>query len=348
MPAFSDETSGLDGDVTYKLNVWHGPADGLTAAIAAGTAIQCPFTVTYETATPPPSVCKCADYCDNGCDDIEFASGDYNSTKSNRCVFFASATRLNLGRHDQKDMYINGKKFDNEVGEVCKDNASACESWLAANAPQREDGGYYIYLPGDYNYISVDISGFDPCAPVTNSPTITQCPVTNAKVALNGKVKITPTTTNCFLAGGCDYVITSDGTGDKKGTYYNGSITFTGESTTGTVPYTIAIRNTAGPAPKPCSFTITYVEDAAKEYVYTAVFDGSGITAWQTLTEGDAKINCSALSQGHLHCKNGESIKIGASTWNSPYDYNSLTDCHGTTLNATITGSIQCAVYRDW
>ena len=200
--------------------------------------------------------CHCTDYCDAGCNNIELASGDYNSSAENRCVFFASATKLNFGDHSSKYLYLNGKKFDYNMNEVCN-SASTCESWLASNVPSTADGGYYMYLPGSYNYASVTISGFDPCATVT-SPTITACPVASATVSTGGKVKITPTTTNCNVMGGCDYTILPDGTGDKTGKYYSGNITFTGESTPGTVNYTIAISNSAGAAPSTCAFSVEY------------------------------------------------------------------------------------------
>lgn len=343
---FTDGASGLDGPVQYTLNVWHGDADGFAQALANDFGKECMFTVTYETATPPPSVCKCAKYCGSGCEsNITTGNVYHNGDNWSGCVFLTSATRINIDNTGYTGYTINNNTiYSTET--FCYDNPTACATKLASYGPDPDDGGWYIKIGKVYT--DIQSSGYNPCATVT-TPTITACPVASATLPPGGTVRITPTTTNCNVLNGCTYTIMPGATGDRQGTYYSGDITFIGESSPGgPIEYTITVRNSAGPASEPCKFNVTYSADAAKEYVYTAVFDGNGITAWQTLTEGDAKINCSALSQGHLHCKNGGTIKIDASTWNSPYDYNSLTDCHGTTLNATITGSIQCAVYRDW
>lgn len=340
--------TGYDGDdpISFK---HPGATDTkrytLTVSHDGAESKACEFNVKYPTATPPSSGCHCADYCGSGCEsNITTGNVYHNNDNWSGCVFLTSATRINIDNTGYTGYTINNNTiYSTET--FCYDNPTACATKLASYGPDLDDGGWYIKIGKVYT--DIQSSGYNPCATVT-TPTITACPVASATLPPGGTVRITPTTTNCNVLHGCTYTIMPDGTGDKTGKYYSGEITFTGESNTGSVEYTLAIRNSAGPASEPCKFNVTYSADAAKEYVYTAVFDGSGITAWQTLTEGDAKINCSALSQGHLHCKNGGTIKIGASTWNSPYDYNSLTDCHGTTLNATITGSIQCAVYRDW
>jgi hypothetical protein len=238
--------------------------------------------------------CHCADYCDAGCSNIELASGDYNSATENRCIFFASATKLNFGDHSSKYMYINGKKFDYNMNQVC-DNQSTCESWLANNVPSAADGGYYMYLPGSYNYASVTISGYDPCAIVT-TPTITACPVASVTVGVGKNVKITPTTTKCNVMGGCSYTISAPGTSDKNGTYYSGDIVFAGETSAGTYNYSIAISNSAGSAPSACPFSVEYKAIEATTIALNqtkTIKCGDDFKSNFTCTDNCAHIQCS-------------------------------------------------------
>ena len=96
-----------------------------------------------------------------------------------------------------------------------------------------------------------------------------------------------------------DYTITPGGTGDRSGKYYSGTISFTGESTPGTVSYTIAISNSAGSAPSTCTIgPVTY--SAAADVAMTngdvnvEVDCNKSIRATNTNTSGcNAVISCS-------------------------------------------------------
>jgi hypothetical protein len=152
-----------------------------------------------------------------------------------------------------------------------------------------------MYLPGSYNYASVTISGYDPCAIVT-TPTITACPVASVTVGVGKNVKITPTTTKCNVMGGCSYTISAPGTSDKNGTYYSGDIVFAGETSAGTYNYSIAISNSAGSAPSACPFSVEYKAIEATTIALNqtkTIKCGDDFKSNFTCTDNCAHIQCS-------------------------------------------------------
>jgi hypothetical protein len=170
---------------------------------------------------------------------------------------------------------------------------------------KKVDGGYYMNLKSN-SYADIKISGHDPCATPTARPTITACTVANATVLPDADVVVTPIISNCNIGTGCDYTISADGTEDKPGKYYDGNITFKGESTAGTYNYTIAVSNSVGPPSITCTFAVTYSASIpVTPITKTAV----------TLNAGTHKITCSGA--GQLLCwRNGDSFNftIGSGT----------------------------------
>ena len=218
-------------------------------------------SVVYN-AAPPPAVCHCADYCGTGCENnITTGNVYHNNDNWSGCVFLTSATRIN----NNNGYSINGTAVTVN-GNLCYDDAAACASKLAAY--NTADGGWYFKI--DKTFTDIKSSGYNPCATVT-APTITACPVASATIPPNGTVRITPTTTNCNVLGGCSFTILPGGTGDRQGTYYSGDITFKGESSPGgPVEYTISISNSADPTPKTCSFQVTYSASIAATEIPTS------------------------------------------------------------------------------
>lgn len=201
--------------------------------------------------TEAPSVtCGCT--C-NDCNNIVYGNnvGLEGINSSVICAYGTSISTVNVNSYG--NVIINGE----DAGSYCAD-ANGCASTYSSI--EKIDGGYYmeIPLPNQNQWRKATVSGANanPCAPVSK-PTVSTC--TAASSAKIGKVvKVSPTVTNCSVPGGCTYTISATGTDDKTGTYYGGDIIFTGESNPGTYSYTLALKNSAGDAETPCTFSVTY------------------------------------------------------------------------------------------
>lgn len=139
--------SGFTGESTEQTVTYY-----VTLSNPAGDGTACDFNVTYKNA--PVEVCECSSYCDN-CATITTGSGTYNDANY-RCVFFTSASKLNLNGSATK---INGVTLS--ANPQCY-SASACATYLEGLVAKK-NGGYYMNLPG-WNYADVTLSGSAPTA----------------------------------------------------------------------------------------------------------------------------------------------------------------------------------------
>lgn len=261
--ALAKQSNVSDGQITAAFTDPNGTGEGKQYNVIVskdGQSQDCSFKVTYTTASSG-STCNCAKYCGSGCESNIVTGNAGGGNIYSGCVFLTAATRIN----NNAGYTINGTPIT-ENGNLCYGDEAACASKLAAYEPV--DGGWYFKM--DNVYTDIISSGYNPCATVT-APTITACPVASATLPPNGTVRITPTTTNCNVLGGCHYTILPGGTGDRQGTYYSGDITFKGESSPGgPVEYTISISNSAGSASLACPFQVTYSASIAATEIPTS------------------------------------------------------------------------------
>lgn len=120
-----------------------------------GKKDSCEFTVTFKTGS---SSCGCADYCGAGCES-NITTGNVSSNNFYGCVFFTSATRINVNANDA--WKINGWHEDIKPSDNgCYTSASTCSNFLASKV-SKVDGGYYFY--GNGIWVELQTSGFNPC-----------------------------------------------------------------------------------------------------------------------------------------------------------------------------------------
>lgn len=137
-----ESTASSDAGTDYTLKLHNAAGDDIE---------NCTFKVKYK--EKPVEVCECSKYCDD-CSTITTGSGTYNDG-SYRCVFFTSASELNLSGSNTK---INGTKLD--ANPQCY-STSACNSHLSGLNIEKANGGYFMNLPG-WNYAAVKLSGSVP------------------------------------------------------------------------------------------------------------------------------------------------------------------------------------------
>lgn len=254
--SFTD--TGVSGETSYNLVITHGTG-------TAAKTLSCPFTVTYA-STAPAVTCHCSDACGNGCNNIETESKTYNDAASYHCVFFESATKLNLGDHSSKLLKINGKTFTGNLGQVCN-SASACATWLSTNNISSIDGGFYLYLGDSYSYADVVFSSvYNPCAAAVK-PVLTACPVKADTVVPGRVVVVTPTlSTTCNTQSGCTYTISGDAA--ATGTYRSGSIEFTDDDASNGAnrSYNLVLSTNKGSS-SACAFSVAYSANATTDIV---------------------------------------------------------------------------------
>lgn len=303
----------------------------LTVSLKDGvTPLTCTLPVTYASGGGSGGGCHCADYCGSGCESNLKLTGSYTENPATSCFFFTSASNLNIsGNHKINDA--------EQTSGLCSDgNPATCAAALSSIA--LADGGYYFKGHNGYAQLSIT-ADYNPCATIA-TPTITACPVASATVALGKKVKVTPTTTNCGVLGGCNYTISATGTNDKSGTYYSGNISFDGETTPGTYNYTLSIRNSAGSAPTTCPFSVEYknIEPTTIALNQTkSIKCGDDFKTNITCSNNCAKVSCS----GSFDKKVTGSI----SGEKSAGQYNPVEFINGWANTATIneTFSTECA-----
>lgn len=218
----TDKTSGTPKVLSNSCTSSFYPTlSGVYSIFIDGQSRSC-GTVTVSS---PPGTCACETYCPSaGCSNIITASGSYNSG-DNRCLFFTSASKLNIGGSATK---INGVLVSN--AKSCYD-AGACNTNLTSIP--KVDGGYYVDLP-TWNYLETTITGSNPClgGPPSSSSVIPSsssvAPPSSAVVPSSSSaastISITTATTN--IAPGT-YSITCSGGGQLICWTTNGEKSFT-------------------------------------------------------------------------------------------------------------------------
>ena len=251
--SFTDGASGLDGDVKYTLNVWHGEADGFAQALANDFGKECKFTVTYATATPEPEGCHCDEYCASGCDNI--ITGSEEGHALNGCYFFKEATQIAVGEqnNDPDKWKINKKKPTNRI--LCWNGSSECVANLASQSITAVDGGYYVYLD-NVSWVQFKGSGEHSCPPSVT------CPADFSKKINSGTITAKPQVVgNC--GSGCGYEVWKLDNGGNRTTRVgngtvarNGTVSLSSESVIGEVSYELEL--TKGGKSDKCTFKIDW------------------------------------------------------------------------------------------
>ncbi len=115
-------------------------------------------SITYNAATPV--ICHCADYCGSGCEN-NITTGNVSNGNFTGCVFFTSATRINVNAADSwtiNGWHENIKPSDNG----CWNNSTNCANFLANHGIAAVDGGYYFQ--GNGIWVELQTTGTNPCS----------------------------------------------------------------------------------------------------------------------------------------------------------------------------------------
>ena len=143
--------SGFAGESTAQTVTYY-----VTLSNSAGDGTACDFNVEYKDDIP---VCHCATYCGSGCES-NISTGNISNSNFTGCVFFTSATRINVNAADSwtiNGWHENIKPSDNG----CWDNPTNCANFLANHGITAVDGGYYFR--GNGVWVELQTTGSDPC-----------------------------------------------------------------------------------------------------------------------------------------------------------------------------------------
>ena len=106
------------------------------------------------------ATCNCSKYCGAGCED-NVITGNLSNGNFNGCLFFTSATRINVNQQDA--WTINGWHEDIKPSDHgCYNTTTTdCENFLNSKNITKTDGGYYFH--GNGIWVELQTSGSNPC-----------------------------------------------------------------------------------------------------------------------------------------------------------------------------------------
>lgn len=218
-----------------------------TVSLMEGTTVKaskaCPFTVTYASA--------CATITQN----ITGTNSTITGRLANGCAII-NTNRICTGEMQIELQPCNGKT-GSWNGKTFTLSGSNNGYWSGTNPSPSTTNR--LDMP-DCPTAAINKVYLNDCVAVgavTNPPTITGCPAQKLTRSPNSNVKIPVTINNCMVEGGCKYTISTDGVAGSEKTYYQGAISFAGESS-GEHEYVLRISNAKGSAT--CSFTVEYKE----------------------------------------------------------------------------------------
>lgn len=143
--------NGFTGESTEQTVTYY-----VTLSNPAGET-TCHFDVEYSDDIP---VCHCATYCGSGCES-NISTGNISNSNFTGCVFFTSATRINVNAADSwtiNGWHENIKPSDNG----CWNNPTNCANFLANHGITAVDGGYYFR--GNGVWVELQTTGTNPCS----------------------------------------------------------------------------------------------------------------------------------------------------------------------------------------
>ena len=218
-----------------------------TVSLVEGTTVKasksCPFTVTYAAS--------CATITQN----ITGTNSTITGRLANGCAII-NTNRICTGEMQIELQPCNGKRGSWNGKSFTLSNSNN-GYWSGTNPSPSTTNR--LDMP-DCPTATINKVYLNDCVEVgavTNPPVIKSCPTNKLTRSPNANVKIPVTIENCMVEGGCKYTISTDGVAGSEKTYYQGSISFAGESS-GEHAYVLRISNAKGSAT--CSFSVEYKE----------------------------------------------------------------------------------------